>query len=84
LRGSTELPLSDEALIEKGLDCCRYGEHFVSARDLASSCFALDHLPVSALIAVLTGQEALPYASGSVNTFLEPGRASILAYQAST
>jgi 2-methylcitrate dehydratase PrpD len=83
LRGSTELPLSDEALIEKGLDCCRYGEHFVSARDLASSCFALDHLPVSALIAVLTGQEALPYASGSVNTFLEPGRASILAYQAS-
>jgi 2-methylcitrate dehydratase PrpD len=83
LRGSTESPLSDEALIEKGLDCCKYGGHVASARDLASRCFALDRLPVSALIAALTGQEASSHASGSVNTFLEPGRASILAYQAS-
>ena len=83
LRGSTELPLSDADLIEKGLDCCKYGEHAVSAKDLARSCFGIDHLPVSALIAVLTGMSDVRYASGSVNTFLEPGRASILAYQAS-
>lgn len=84
LRGSTELPLSDDALIEKGIDCLTYGGHSTSARDLAHRCFALDHLPVSALIAVLTGQVTAAYASGSVNTLLEPGRASILAYQAST
>jgi len=84
LRGSTELALSDEALIEKGMDCCAYGGHAVSAKDLAHCCFRLDHLPVSALIAMLTGQSGSVYASGSVNTSLEPGRASILAYQAST
>jgi 2-methylcitrate dehydratase PrpD len=58
LRGSTQHPLSDEALIEKGKDCCAYGGGRVSATALAESCFALDQLPVSALIAVLTGQNA--------------------------
>lgn len=57
LRGSTEQPLSDEALIEKGLDCMAYGEHTTSAKDLAVSCFALDVLPVSVLIATLTRQQ---------------------------
>ncbi|MDN4017489.1 MmgE/PrpD family protein [Zwartia panacis] len=84
LRGSTEHPLSDDALIEKGVDCLSYGGQTNCARDLANSCFAMDHLPVSALIAALTGRENANYASGSVNTFLEAGRASILAYQAST
>ncbi|MDN3988056.1 MmgE/PrpD family protein [Zwartia vadi] len=83
LRGSAQLPLSDSALIEKGLDCCKYGRHSVSAHELAHSCFGLDHLPVSALIAVLTGRSDASYASGKVKTFLEPGRASIFAYQAS-
>lgn len=58
LRGSTQYPLSDEALVEKGKDCCAYGGGRVSATHLAESCFALDQLPVSALIAVLTGQGA--------------------------
>lgn len=56
LRGSTEYPLSDAALVEKGKDCCAYGGGHVSATDLADSCFALDQLPVSGLIAVLTEQ----------------------------
>jgi 2-methylcitrate dehydratase PrpD len=60
LRGSTEYPLSDATLIEKGIDCCTYGGGHVSATDLANICFALDHLPVSALIAVLTEQNASP------------------------
>lgn len=58
LRGSTQYPLADEALVEKGKDCCAYGGGHVSATDLADRCFALDQLPVSALIAVLTGQGA--------------------------
>ena len=56
LRGSKEQPLSDAELIEKGLDCCAYGKHQGSAVDLANSCFALDHLPVSTLISVLTSR----------------------------
>ena len=57
LRGSKEQPLSDEALIEKGIDCMAYGEHTTCARALAVSCFALDVLPVSALIDALTRQQ---------------------------
>lgn len=58
LRGSTEYPLSDDALIEKGLDCCAYGGYTRSAQDLANCCFSLDRLPVSALITELTGSQA--------------------------
>lgn len=53
LRGSTEYPLSDEALIEKGVDCCFYGQVDISASELAQSCFDIDQLSVKALIDVL-------------------------------
>jgi len=56
LRGSTECPLSDEALIEKGVDCCAYGQVDISASALAKSCFAIDQLSVRALMDVLTGR----------------------------
>lgn len=53
LRGSKEFPLSDAALIEKGVDCCAYGQVNISATELAKTCFAIDQLPVKALIEVL-------------------------------
>lgn len=59
LRGSTEYPLSDEALIEKGLDCMAYRRHTTCATELAASCFAFDDLPVSALIGALTRQHEI-------------------------
>lgn len=55
LRGSTEFPLSDEALIEKGEDCCSYGHVDISASELAKNCFAIDQLSVRGLIDVLKG-----------------------------
>lgn len=55
LRGSKEFPLSDEALIEKGVDCCSYGQVDISAVELAKSCFAFDQNSVRALIDVLKG-----------------------------
>lgn len=57
LRGSAEFPLSDQALIEKGLDCCAFGEHAVSATALAERCFTIDQRPARDLIDILAGQQ---------------------------
>ncbi len=56
LRGSTELPLSDVALVEKGRDCCLYGDLPVEAAKLAEACFRLPQQKLSSVLAVLPTQ----------------------------
>ena len=56
LRGSTELPLSDIALVEKGRDCCLYGDLPVEAARLAEACFRLPQQKLSSVLAVLPTQ----------------------------
>lgn len=51
LRGSTEFPLSDAELIQKGVDCCAFGHSGISAEALASACFAIDEQSVPQLMA---------------------------------
>jgi 2-methylcitrate dehydratase PrpD len=52
LRGSTEHPLSDAELIQKGVDCCAFGHSGISADALASACFAIDTQSIPQLMAM--------------------------------
>lgn len=54
LRGSKELPLSDEELVAKGVDCCAYGQPTVDAAALARACFSLPTQKLSSVFAALT------------------------------
>ncbi len=53
LRGSTEYPLSDAELVQKGADCCAFGHSGISAEAFASACFSIEEQSVRQLMAQL-------------------------------
>lgn len=50
LRGSAQVPLSDDELVDKGTDCLAHGNVTLSAKRLARACLDLDARPLSVLL----------------------------------
>lgn len=53
LRGSAVLPLTDDELMEKGADCCAFGNQDLSAVELADACFEMGDAPITDFLNIL-------------------------------